>query len=105
MIEIDSGLSARLESWEADVVQMASEALSNVGRHAQAETCRLRLFADEGEAVLDVEDDGCGFDVGGATGMGQGLGNLHDRVVGLGGRCEVTSELGSGSRVRISLPL
>ncbi len=64
-------VAAELTGRAADVVQLAREALSNVSRHAEAATCRVSLYRDEGGVVLEVDDDGRGFDP--ATGTGQGL--------------------------------
>ena len=61
---------AELASKAADVVQLAREALSNVGRHAEAATVRLSLSARDGRAVLEIDDDGRGFDPGEAADRG-----------------------------------
>ncbi len=86
------------------MVQLAREALSNVSRHAQAATCRVSLYADQDGAVLEVDDDGRGFDRAKATGTGQGLRNLRERAERLGGQAEIHSALGEGTRVRVTIP-
>ena len=43
-------------------MQVTREALSNVGRHAEASTCRVSLYRSDDQAVLEVDDDGKGFD-------------------------------------------
>ena len=60
--EIDPAVAAELSGQAGDVVQLAREALSNVSRHAQAATCRVSLYRDQDGAVLEVDDDGRGFD-------------------------------------------
>jgi GAF domain-containing protein len=55
-------------------------------------------------AVLEVDDDGRGFDPAAATGAGQGLRNLRERAEGLGGRAEIDSSPGQGTRVRVTIP-
>ena len=65
--EIDPTVAAELTGRAGDVVQLAREALSNVGRHAQAATCRVSLYRTEGGGVLEVDDDGQGFDPATAT--------------------------------------
>jgi len=102
--EIDPATAAELSGRAADVVQMAREALSNVSRHAQAATCRVSLFRDEDGAVLEVDDDGRGFDLATVTGAGQGLRNLRERAEGLGGRAEIHSAVGEGTRVSVTIP-
>jgi len=102
--EVDPAAAAELSGRAADVVQLASEALSNVSRHAEAATCRVSLYRDTDGAVLEVDDDGRGFDPAAATGAGQGLRNLRERAEGLGGRAEIDSSPGQGTRVRVTIP-
>ena len=80
------------------------EALSNVSRHAEAATCRVSLYGDEDGGVLEVDDDGRGFDPASVSGAGQGLRNLRERAEGLGGRAEIDSTPGQGTRVRVTIP-
>jgi signal transduction histidine kinase len=54
--------------------------------------------------VLEVDDDGCGFDPARATGTGQGLRNLRERAAAVGGRAEIDSVPGEGTKVRITIP-
>jgi signal transduction histidine kinase len=84
-------------------VQLAREALSNVGRHAGAATCRVSLYRTEDGAVLEVDDDGRGFDPARPS-AGHGLRNLRERAEALGGRAEITSAPGEGTRVRVTIP-
>jgi signal transduction histidine kinase len=102
--EVDPAAAAELTGRAADVVQLAREALSNVSRHAEAATCRVSLYLDEHGGVLEVDDDGRGFDPARATGAGQGLRNLRERAEGLGGRAEIHSTPGQGTRVRVEIP-
>ncbi|HKQ00575.1 MAG TPA: GAF domain-containing sensor histidine kinase [Actinomycetes bacterium] len=102
--EVDPQVAADLGGRAADVIQLAREALSNVSRHAQAATCRVSLYRDEAGGVLEIDDDGRGFDPAAAAGTGQGLGNLRARAEGLGGRAEIHSTPGQGTRVRITIP-
>ena len=103
VVEVDPAAAAVLAEVAAEVVQLAREALSNVSRHAQATTCRLSLFQEGGTVVLEVDDDGQGFDPATARPGGQGLGNLRARAQALGGQVELDSRLGEGTRVRVQL--
>ena len=78
-----------------------------MGRHSGAATCRVSLFRRGGDAVLEIDDDGTGFDPGAAQGKGHGLSNLRDRAVSLGGSLEIesTAEQGEGTTVRVTTPL
>jgi two-component system sensor histidine kinase UhpB len=102
--EIDPGVAAELSGKAGDVVQLAREALSNVSRHAQAATCRVSLYRDQDATVLEIDDDGRGFDPAAATGTGQGLRNLQERATALGGHTEIDSTPGEGTRVRVTIP-
>ena len=102
--EIDGTVAAELAPRAADLVQLTREALSNVGRHAQASTCRVSLRRAGDDAVLEIDDDGQGFDTG-APRAGQGLRNLQDRGMAIGGRVAVESKAGEGTTVRIAIPI
>ena len=104
-MDVDSALASRLSSRASDLVQLTREALSNVGRHAAAETCRVSLRSEAGAAVLEIEDDGRGFQPRSARGKGLGLKNLEERAAAIGGRLEIATAPGSGTRVRLTLPL
>jgi signal transduction histidine kinase len=99
VVEIDADVAAIFASRASDVVQLVREALSNVGRHAAATTCRVSFGSEDARYVLEIDDDGRGFDVEAAT-AGMGLRNLEERVVALGGSFEVRSVPGEGTTVR-----
>ena len=103
--EIDGEVAALLGPFAGDVLQLAREALSNVGRHAEAETCRVSLFRRGEAAELEIDDDGKGFDPQAVSGSGQGLGNLDDRAKSLGGSLRIESIPGEGTTVRVAIPL
>jgi signal transduction histidine kinase len=104
VVDVDPTVASELASVASDVVQLTREALSNVGRHAKAATCRVSLRRDGGSAFLEVDDDGLGFELDGKSG-GLGIANLRDRVASLGGTMDIDSRAGEGTAVRISLPL
>jgi signal transduction histidine kinase len=105
VVDVDETVAAALAPSATDVVQLTRELLSNVGRHARASTCRVSLRADDdGDAFLEVDDDGEGFDPTSVT-SGMGLANAEARVRGLGGRLTVVSQPGTGTTVRAVLPL
>ena len=104
VVDVDPTVAAELASVASDVVQLAREALSNVGRHAEATTCRVSLRRTSAAAVLEIDDDGRGFDPD-AAGVGMGLTNLRARVASLGGTFELKGSAGDGTTVRATLPL
>ncbi len=103
VVDIDPTVASELASVASDVVQLTREALSNVGRHAEATTCRVSLRRDDGSAVLEIDDDGRGFDPD-ANGGGMGIPNLRERVSSLGGSLDVRGTAGDGTTVRAVLP-
>ncbi len=105
VVDVDVRLAAEVRDRAADLVQLAREALSNVGRHANAHTCRLSLRREGDTAILEVDDDGRGFDALQTHGDGQGLGNMRDRAARLGGSLEVHSTASEGTTVRVAIPL
>ena len=102
--DIDGTLAAELAPRAADLVQLTREALSNVGKHAQATTCRVSLRRDGNQAVLEIDDDGRGFDAA-APHTGLGLRNLMDRGMAIGGRVTVESKAGEGTTVQFAVPI
>lgn len=104
VVKTDPEVAQTLSGRSADLVQLVTEALSNIARHAQARHVDISLATTGASAVLTIADDGVGFDLTAAT-RGQGLGNLEDRVRRMGGRLRITSRPGRGTRVRATLPL
>jgi signal transduction histidine kinase len=105
IVDIDPVLDVVLREHATHIVQLTREVLSNVSRHAQATTCRVSLLRQGGEALLEIDDDGRGFDVTAMAARGMGRSNIHDRVASMGGRLEIQSVPGEGTTVRIRLPL
>lgn len=87
--------------------RVAQEALRNAARHADAGTVQLRLRHEPAAAVVEVEDDGQGFDVTSAEERrpGMGLFSMRERVALVNGRLVVTSSRGRGTRVVATVPL
>ncbi len=82
VVDLDPAAADAISDKSSDVPQPATEALSNVRRHAHAETCRISLRLNGGTAVLQVEDDGQGFEPGHDNGADQGLCNFRERTAG-----------------------
>jgi signal transduction histidine kinase/ligand-binding sensor domain-containing protein len=83
---------------------VVKEALNNVVRHANASEVQLRMDVTESSIELVVQDDGCGFAYGPDRAGADGLRNMRQRVEDLGGRFEVNSEPGSGTRISAVVP-
>lgn len=92
------------------IFRVVQEALSNIERHARAETVMIACAVTGEELTIEVEDDGAGFDPGevqrpAESGRGLGLLGMRERLSLLGGNCTVESEVGKGTRVIVSVPL
>jgi signal transduction histidine kinase len=80
------------------------EALNNAVKHAEAREVCLRVMLPPGVLVVEVEDDGKGFDPA-TVRAGEGFGNLRSRLAAIGGSCAITSMPGTGTKVALCLPL
>ena len=90
---------------EAELYRIAQEALTNVRKHARAQTVEIGLRKRGGAMALSVRDDGKGFSVRSArAGVGQGLIGMRERAKLLGGRLEISSTPGKGTRIVARIP-
>jgi signal transduction histidine kinase len=95
---------APLEVKEA-VYRVAQEALNNTVKHAQAERVELHLEQEEAdEILLEICDDGEGFDAAGSFPGHLGLKSMRERVAHVGGRLWIESAPGEGTRIRVQIP-
>lgn len=105
-----TGVSRRMHpEIEATLVRVTQEALTNVGKHADAGRVGLTLSYMEDQVTLDVRDDGVGFapdllSSGEKRTAGFGLVGMRHRVHRLAGQLEIESEPGSGTAVSASVP-
>ena len=105
-LRLDVGLDERLNlstGAEAELYQIAVEALNNVVKHAGASTVSLHLTQVDGALRLSVGDDGQGFNPA-TTRDGLGLRGIRERVAILGGELTIESAPGSGTRVTVVIP-
>jgi signal transduction histidine kinase len=86
---------------EASAYFVVAEALTNVAKHAGAQSANVTARVDDSVLRVHVWDDG----VGGARADGTGLVGLNDRIAALGGRLEIESPPGDGTRIAATLPL
>jgi signal transduction histidine kinase len=94
---------------ETALFRMCQETLSNVARHAQASAVLVQVGVERGQVVVEIEDDGKGFDESAVShGDGRkhwGLMGIRERAEILGGVAVVESEPGQGTRVVVRVPL
>jgi signal transduction histidine kinase len=85
--------------------RVAQEALRNVATHARARNVTVALDKVDGHLMMQVTDDGCGFDLSASSRRsGLGLVSLSERVRMLGGELVVTAAPDDGTRIAVSLP-
>jgi PAS domain S-box-containing protein len=102
-VTVDVPIDERLpETVEAAAYFVVCEALTNVAKYAHASEARVRVERSDGDARVEIVDDGVG---GADERAGSGLRGLADRVEALGGRLVVTSPVGEGTAVRAQLPV
>ncbi len=95
----DSGLDPELET---TVYRLVQEALTNTVKHARASRACVTLRQTDGELLIEVQDDGVGFDTNAQT-AGFGLAGMRERVYLAGGGLELQSGK-HGTVVRARLP-
>jgi signal transduction histidine kinase len=102
-VELQIDVQMRLpETIEVAAYYVASEALANTAKHANASVAHVEVQAHNGRLHLSVQDDG----VGGATADGgSGLVGLTDRIEALGGTILLDSPPGKGTRLEVDLPI
>jgi signal transduction histidine kinase len=103
VVRLDASPIPRLSpDREEAAFRIAQEALHNALRHGQPATVRIELSASGRTVVLEVTDDGCGFDP--AVPGRLGLASMRDRARAVGGRLNVRSAPGAGTTVRLEVP-
>jgi signal transduction histidine kinase len=102
---VEPGVAKILAPHSVQLIQFATEALSNVARHAVSTSCSLTLRREGDLAVLEINDSGVGFDPEQASRMGFGLHSLRERATQVGGRLTIDSAVGRGTSLRLEVPL
>jgi two-component system sensor histidine kinase UhpB len=113
---IAAGVKVRLElpkefplDVETALFRAAQEVIVNVERHARADRALVQVRKDGGEVIVEIEDDGDGFDPASAApsldGRGLGLLGVRERINLVGGVTEIESAPGDGTRVLIRVPM
>ncbi len=114
-VEGRADIKARLLSDDEDIplsteAQMmlyyiAQEALNNVLRHAHAKSVLVTLKRGRGNVILEILDDGVGFDVKKVDRTGLGLRNMKERVAQLDGKLQIISKPEVGTRIVVAVPM
>ena len=102
---VEEGFPVGLPAKESvDVLRVLQEALTNARRHSGAGSVEVRLRTENQEVLAEVVDDGRGFDSASVR-AGVGLSSMRERIEGLGGKIEVRSRPGEGTKVTVRVHL
>jgi PAS domain S-box-containing protein len=103
-LEVEEGFpSVSLGERGTQLSRMIQEAITNARRHSGAKRIGVTLRMDRSDLVAEVIDDGRGF--GPETQPGVGLSSMTERAAIVGGKLEIQSEVGRGTRVSIRAPV
>ena len=104
-LQVDPGVTSDGGERELALLRIAHEALHNAVRHAHAEHVVVRLTGDDGRTVIEVSDDGIGFDPHAADVRSRHLGltSMEERTRELQGHLKIRSAPGQGTTVRVEI--
>jgi signal transduction histidine kinase len=104
-VEIDLELSGETMTGSPDVLRIVQEALHNALRHARPGRVTVRLAQTGGRMLVEVTDDGIGFDPEQPELRSRHLGltSMEERARELGGHLEIRSAPGAGTTVRLDV--
>ncbi len=85
--------------------RIAQESLTNISRHAAATEVQVLLRVRGGDWELQISDNGCGFDPTVLRSGSFGLLGMRERVLTFGGRVQLLSSPGHGTRVVVTIPV
>jgi signal transduction histidine kinase len=100
------GATGLLPEHEHALLRIAQEAVINAVRHAQPRNIEIHLNSDGDDLLLCIRDDGVGMKLPPAarTQQGFGLTNMRERAEDLGGRWQIESTPGNGTRISVRIP-
>jgi signal transduction histidine kinase len=101
------GPSARLplrRSAETQLFGIAREALANISRHADARTARIRVETTANRVVMEIADDGCGFEPDASRAGHFGLDSMRSRASEIGAELDIESAPQKGTVIRVDVP-
>jgi PAS domain S-box-containing protein len=82
---------------------IAQEALNNTLRHANAKSVQIQLKQTRNQIIMEIEDDGCGFDTSNFKQGGIGMRSMRERSEQIGAALKMHSEPGKGTKIVLSL--
>lgn len=92
------------ESRQLTIYRMVQESLTNIGKYAQASEATIVLKDYGNHVVVEISDNGKGFDTERVRPSSHGLAGMRHRVEAAGGKLTITSTLGQGTRLSAIVP-
>lgn len=89
---------------EQALYRIAQESLANIARHSHANQVNIELNYDGKAVEMLLEDNGCGFNLDQKP-AGVGLRTMRERAVMIGGRVEIDSSPGKGTKIKVQVPI
>ena len=105
LVQVPEHLPPLSAAKEVGLFRILQEALTNVMRHAQAQTVELTLSVEGQALCLSISDDGQGFVPESGRSTSFGLVGMRERVLMLGGTLSLHSEPGEGTTLSVRVPL
>lgn len=88
---------------EIALYYIAQEALNNILRHAHAKNVVVNIKQTRQHVILEIKDDGQGFDVKKLDDAGMGLRNMKERALLIKGKIKVSSTIGAGTKITVTV--
>lgn len=105
LVSPERGMKNLPESHALALFHICQEALANTAKHAKAKNVQISLWKTKDRALLEIHDDGIGFDMEHTnTNIGHGLANMQARVQAVGGDAEISSRVNEGTTILAWVP-
>ncbi|MGE5138309.1 MAG: GAF domain-containing protein [Rudaea sp.] len=91
-----------------EILRIIQEAVTNIRKHSRSHTARISLARADHHLLMQIEDEGAGFDTAAVMRPDSehvGLQIMRERAESMGGRFEIHSQPGKGTRIRVELPI
>lgn len=105
MLDLPQDMPDLPPSLSLALFRLVQESLTNIVRHARATRAVVRISVDDGQVLLEIEDDGIGFEPARLGNARHGLAGMAHRVQMFSGRLSLQSAPGKGTSVRAAIPI
>ena len=93
------------KKFEINIYRIIQETINNIIKHSKANSVEVAVSKTDGNIVINIKDDGIGFDIKKVASKGFGLQNMSKRVNLLIGTLDIESEIDKGTNVTINIPI